>query len=52
MDDLFGAMFVLTLSSVMLVTGQQYLSRKSEITAATSVPSPHIAAISLPATVR
>jgi hypothetical protein len=49
MDDLFGAMFVLALSSVMLVTGQQYLSKKSEITAATSAPSPQIAAFGLPA---
>ena len=51
MDDLFAAMFVLALSSVMLVTGQQYLSKKSEITAATSAV-PQIAAIGLPARVR
>jgi hypothetical protein len=36
MDDLFSAMLVLALSSVMLVTGQQYLSKKPEITAAAS----------------
>jgi hypothetical protein len=52
MDDLIGAMFILALSSVMLVTGQQYLSKKSEITAATSAPSPQMAATSLPAQLR
>ena len=52
MDDLIAAMFVLALSSVMLVTGQQYLSKKPEITAATSARSPQIAVISLPPYVR
>jgi uncharacterized PurR-regulated membrane protein YhhQ (DUF165 family) len=52
MDDLIAAMFVLALSSVMLVTGQQYLSKKSEAAAATSARSPQIAVISLPAYVR
>jgi hypothetical protein len=48
MDDLIGAMFALALSAVMLVTGQQYLSKKLEI----SAPSPQIAVISLPGNVR
>jgi hypothetical protein len=52
MDDLFSAMLVLALSSVMLVTGQQYLSKKSEIPIATSTQPPQVAAISQPAFLR
>jgi hypothetical protein len=52
MDDIFSAMLVLALSSVMLVTGQQYLSKTPEIIAAASAPRPHIAANSSPAYVR
>jgi hypothetical protein len=52
MQDFFSAMFVLALSSVMLVTGQQYLSKRPEITTARSAPSPQIAGIGLPASVR
>jgi hypothetical protein len=46
MDDLCSALLVLALSSVTLVSGQQYLSKKPEITAATSAARPHVAASS------
>ena len=52
MEDLFGALFALALSAVMLVAGQQYLSRKSEIAVATAAPPPHVAAVSQPAYAR
>jgi hypothetical protein len=44
MDDLFSAMFVLALSAVLLVAGQQFVSRNPEVTVAASVAGPHVAA--------
>jgi len=52
MEDLFSAMLVLALCAVMLVTGQQFLSKMPEITAATSVPRPQVVASGSPADVR
>jgi len=43
MDDLFTAMLAIALSAVMLVAGQQYVSRQPEIAAATFAPLPHVA---------
>jgi hypothetical protein len=43
MEDLFSAMLVILLSAVMLVAGQQYLSKQPEITAATIVRLPQVA---------
>jgi hypothetical protein len=43
MDDVFTAMLAMALSAVMLVAGQQYVSRQPEITAAMFAPLPHIA---------
>lgn len=43
MDDLFSAMLAILFSAVMLVAGQQYLSKRPEITSATIVPLPHVA---------
>jgi hypothetical protein len=48
MDDLSTAMLALVFCSLMLVTGQQYLSKRPEITAATAAQRPHIAANGLP----
>ena len=44
MDDLCSSMFELALSSLMLVGGQHYLSKKPEIPATTSTKHPLIAA--------
>jgi hypothetical protein len=44
MDDFCSALLALALSSVMLVMGQQYLSKKPEITAARSATRAHAAA--------
>jgi hypothetical protein len=43
MDDVFTAMLVMAFSAVMLVAGQQYVSKQPEITAATFAPLPHVA---------
>ena len=40
MNDLFGAMFVVALCAVLLVTGQQYLLKTPAIAAANSSPHP------------
>lgn len=43
MDDIFTAMLVTAFSAVMLVAGQQYVSKRPEITAATFAPAPRVA---------
>ena len=43
MDDVFTAMLVMALSAVMLVAGQQYVSKQPEITAAMFAPRPQVA---------
>ena len=43
MDDVFTAMLVMAFSAVMLVAGQQFVSRQPEITAATFAPLSHVA---------
>ena len=43
MDDIFTAMLVMAFSAVMLVAGQQYVSKRPEITAVTFAPVPHVA---------
>jgi hypothetical protein len=43
MNDLFSAMLAILLSAVMLAAGQQYLSKRLEITSATIAPLPHVA---------
>ena len=52
MTDLSSAMFVLTLSAVLLVAGQQFLLESPEVAAATSTARPNTAARSLVSYVR
>jgi hypothetical protein len=52
MDDLFSAMLAVAFSAVMLVAGQQYLSKKSDILAATAAPPRYVAVVVSPAYAR
>ena len=46
--DLVSAMFVLALSAVVLVGGQQYLAKQIEPNARTSASRPYVAANAVP----